>query len=71
MTPQKAKAVLNNNEVWDIAELADAIQEDKRQQSKPKHIPSRARSQDAYAHKKLREAQLAEFRERLKKVWPK
>ena len=70
MNPRKAKKILESDEDLNIAELAEAVLEDKKHEPKRKHIPSMDRSHKAWVEIQKREQKLAVFRKRLAKVWP-
>jgi hypothetical protein len=69
--PKTAKAIIANDEELNIGELAEAILEDKKREPKRKHIPSQARSQEAYHRIQHRKQDEISWRNAVAKVWDK
>lgn len=69
MHPRTAKKIIENDEELNVAELAEAILEDKKREPKRKHIPSMARSQAAYHRIQHRKQEEIAWRQEVEKVW--
>lgn len=70
MHPKTAKSIIANEEEINIAELAEAILEEKSREVK-KRPPSQARSQEAYHRIQHRKRDEISWRQQLVKVWDK
>lgn len=71
MHPRTVKKILENDEELNIGEMAEAILEDKKHEPKRTHVPSMARSQQAYQRMKAREQEQIAWRNAVAKHWSK
>jgi len=69
MHPRTAKKILDDDDNFDVAEIADALAEKAKQKENP--IPSRARSLSAFLRKQLKEREEIEWKRAFAKVWNK
>lgn len=69
MHPRTAKKILEDDDNFDVAKVAEALAEKQRQ--KEKHIPSRGRALSAFLRKQLKEREEIEWRRAFAKVWNK
>lgn len=71
MHPRTARKIIENNEELNMAELAEAILEEKKREPKRNHIPSMAKSQAAFHRVQHRKQEEIVWRQRLANVWNK
>jgi hypothetical protein len=71
MHPRTVKKILEDEEELDLAQMADAILEEKRREPKKNHIASTTRQIHAYRNIQAKQQDQVAWRNRVKKVWPK
>jgi len=71
MHPRTVKKILENEDELNIAEMAEAILEDKKREPKKIHIPSMVKSQQAYRQLKAREQEEIAWKNKFAKYWLK
>lgn len=69
MHPRTAKKILDDDDNFDVAMVAEALAEQQKEKEKP--IPSKSRALSAFLRKKLKEREELEWRKTFAKVWNK